>query len=245
MKAHAFTPGERALLEKLGLLHEVAPGTFELTTRAHILLAKRPCAAEPVLAWLARLKVVSTILATLVIGCGAIVDDYLDDGDDQTTSVYLNPTDELMPHFEHAIQRWETAGVRRGTIRVVARGGTPAYRGELETQNGRTEIWRSGKGVDRIVIDGLTPNVFAHELGCHALTRTGDSIHLADGLCSSHVPANAPIDAASLELVCSHVTCDWFAPEESTDDAELSPSEVGQAVAIRGAEPELTKSEPE
>lgn len=148
-------------------------------------------------------------VALLLAGCGV----YLDDGDDATTSVYLNPTDELVPHFELAIERWEAAGVRRGTVRIVERSGTPAYQEDLEAQNGRTEIWRSGKGVDRIIVDGVTPNVFVHELGCHAITRKGNEIHLAEGLCSANVPPNAPIDAASLALVCSRVACDWFAPE--------------------------------
>jgi hypothetical protein len=149
------------------------------------------------------------ILAALASGCGA----YLDDGDDATTSVYLNPTEELRPHFEAAIERIETAGVRVGTVRLVERSGTPAYRAELDGQHGRTEIWRSGKGVDRIVAEGMTPNVFVHELLCHALTRQGDSAHLGEGMCSSHVAADAPIDAAALGLACEHVTCDWFLPE--------------------------------
>ncbi len=128
-----------------------------------------------------------------LFGCGS----YLDDGDDETTSVYLNPTAELRPHFEEAIERWEAAGVRAGTVRLVERSGTAAYVDELDGFSGYTEIWRSGKGVDRIRIEHMTAQVFVHEIGCHALTRKGNGVHIESGMCSSHVldPAT-PIDAA-------------------------------------------------
>lgn len=57
LHASSFTPGELELCVKVGLLHEVSPGVYELTARARILLGERPQRPklEPFRAWFTRI----------------------------------------------------------------------------------------------------------------------------------------------------------------------------------------------
>lgn len=70
MRARRFTHGELSLLPKVGLPQEMSPGTFELTWEGRALLGEkpqRPPKPEPFRAWLARMHLLTALVA---VGCG-------------------------------------------------------------------------------------------------------------------------------------------------------------------------------
>lgn len=159
------------------------------------------------------MKVLLLVFAAVVSGCGAI-DSYLDDGDDATTIVYVDPSGdrELATGLLVAINRWEAAGVRAGSIKLV-QGGAPAVHADPESGGSAATVMRGHDYVMRLEFKSVSAAAFAHELGCHALLLAGNEAHTESGICSANVKKAEPIDATSLERVCSDVPCDWFAPE--------------------------------
>ncbi len=140
--------------------------------------------------------------------------------EDPHTVEWINPSDELRPYFEAALNRWETAGMTPGVIKLTNDGsGRPAslvdylphgLHGETMREAGALQhmkIYRYSYASIQAVVD--------HEV-CHLLgarKRRGVP-HSLTGLCSTSLLTDV-IDDASLMVACGFDFrfCDSFNPE--------------------------------
>lgn len=131
------------------------------------------------------------------------------------TVEWINPSDELRPYFEQALERWERAGMTPDVIKLTNAGGAPAYlvNEPIEVNGELFDGYKFGdQYVEVIKVHrwnryGIATTV-AHEI-CHIF-----GMHSTDGICSTDL-TNSFINTNSLLAACGPDSqyCNGFNPE--------------------------------